>query len=436
MFLIFSTLCTIQSGFYIEDYRITMSEFSWDNIKADIERVNQPLFAILQTIAGIEDMFFSVFEYPYGQIIADENAFYLPNDGGSIASVPFCMVLEKNIEMFIEFRGKSIPHKVYKEGEFLGVSSLLSPPIRHHPSDILQICSGARNTFLLCPISDIKPHTAVERYFKTELSKPDDLSLHVGLFRQLCQAAQCVWRSKLLIFPTQLVSLIKENHLLALSRLIMEFFSNQSGYFANTPFYDYLMTYIRSNASNITSNEFINDVINQLIAIGVGQVPGYGLAVNEDLLPLELISHIYRDIYKSRYTPFVMVPTHFDKLSNNPVFFSILKQEMVFKPSSFSNKPQRCELIYNTYYQYAAQIRKLGYFKMTAFYPSATQLQLTIFNEKKVQGPPGLFHSPKEHLFDYDPRFLEVGERFGYLPSDFPSKTGFLIGCFGLKFND
>ena len=36
---------------------------------------------------------------------------------------------------------------------------------------------------------------------------------------------------------------------------------------------------------------------------------------------------------------------------------------MAFKPTSFSNKPQRCELIYDTYIQYADHIRKLGHFK-------------------------------------------------------------------------
>ena len=131
-----------------------------------------------------------------------------------------------------------------------------------------------------------------------------------------------------------------------------------------------------------------------------------------------------------------MVPTHFDKQANSPVYYSILKEEMAFRPSSFSNKPQRCELIYNTYKQCADHIKKLGHFKTTPFYESATQLNLTLFNEKRVQVPPGLFILPKDTIFNYDPKFLEVSEKLGYSMSNFPSKTKFLIGCFGIKYND
>ena len=70
-----------------------MSELSWDNVKTDIARANISLFEILQTVEGIQNMFFTVLEYPYGQIIADEDFFYLPNSGGKTASVPFSMVL-------------------------------------------------------------------------------------------------------------------------------------------------------------------------------------------------------------------------------------------------------------------------------------------------------------------------------------------------------
>ena len=413
-----------------------MSELSWDKIKTDIARVNRPLFEVLQTIDGIQNMFFTVFEYPYGQIIADENYFYLPNDGGKTDSVPFSMVLNRNLEMFIEFRGKSSTHRVYKEGEFIGVTNLFSPKNTHHPSDILQISSGARNAFLLCPIADIKLHTSLDRHFQTKLVKPDDLGAQFLTFKRLCEAANCQWRSRLLVFPNELVKLIKRGKTPALSSLIMGFYSNLLGYNANVPFYNYLMAYIKAHDDDISHNGFVNGVLNQLISIGVGQVPGYGLAVDDDLLPVAFIAHTYRDIYKSRYTPLMMVPVHFNKKTNHPVFYSILKEEVVFRPGSFSNKPQRCELIYNTYKQYADHIKRLGNFKSTPFYETATQLALTLFNEKKVRVPYGLFKLPKEAIFDYDPRFLEVTKNLGYEKSNFPAKTTFLIGCFGIKFNE
>lgn len=413
-----------------------MSELSWDKVRSDIARVNKPLFKLLEKVDGIENMYFNIFDYPYGQIIADEQYFYLPEEGGKTPLVPFSMILEKNLEMFIEFKGKSSTYKIYKEGELLGVSSLSSTSSKHHPSDILQISSGARNAFLLCPIADVKSHSTLEKYFKNTLPKPEDLGLHYFTFKEICKVAQSEWRAKLLVFPMELVRQIKENKLPSISRLIMEYDSGQTGYYANTPFYNYLMTYIKANNDDISQNIFVNDVVTQLVGIGVGQVPGYGLTVNDDLIPAKFICELYRDVYKSRYTPIMMTPSHFNKENNYPVFYSILKEEMAFRPSSFSNKPQRCELIYNTCHQYAEEMKELGLFKNTPFYESITQLDLTLFNEKKVQVPPNLFKIPKDSIFDYDPRFIEITETLGYSRAAFPSKTTFLVGCFGIKFNE
>lgn len=181
-----------------------MSELSWDKVKTDIALVNKRLYEVLETIDGIQNMLFTVLEYQYGQIIADENHFYLPNTGGKLSSVPFSMVLEKNLEMFIEFKGKSSTHQVYREGDFLSVSSLYNTSNTHHPTDILQISSGARNTFLLCPVADARPHASLEKYFKADIPVPDDLGNHYLTFKSLCDAANCSWRSKLLVFPLKL----------------------------------------------------------------------------------------------------------------------------------------------------------------------------------------------------------------------------------------
>lgn len=411
-----------------------MSELSWDKVKTDIARVNKRLYTVLETIEGIQNMLFTVLEYPYGQIIADEHYFYLPNTGGKLISVPFSMILEKNLEMFIEFKGKASTHQIYKEGDFLSISSLYHSSNNHHPTDILQISSGARNTFLLSPVADARPHKSMEKYFKAEIPVPDILENHYLTFKHLSEAANCEWRSKLLVFPSEILALIKEHKLPALLSLVMEFDTNQNSYYANLPFYNYLMAFVRANNPEISQNEFTNNAINQLITIGTGQVPGYGLAVNDDLLPIDFITETYQNIYKSKYTPFIMVPVHFDK--NNPVFYSIIKEEMAFKPSSFSNKPQRCELIYDTYLLYAEKIKKLSHFTSTPFFESATELDLTLFHEKNNQVTNNLFKLPRETIFSYDPRFLEISNKLGYSMDQFPSKTTFLVGCFGIKYNE
>ncbi|MDF1931816.1 hypothetical protein PGH45_19515 [Legionella pneumophila] len=55
--------------------------------------------------------------------------------------------------------------------------------------------------------------------------------------------------------------------------LVMEFDSNQTGYYANLPFYNYLMAYVRANNPEISQNEFTNNAISQLITIGRDKFP-------------------------------------------------------------------------------------------------------------------------------------------------------------------
>ncbi|HAT9185942.1 TPA: hypothetical protein JBB86_16270, partial [Legionella pneumophila subsp. pneumophila] len=77
-----------------------------------------------------------------------------------------------------------------------------------------------------------------------------------------------------------------------------------------------------------------------------------------------------------------------------------------------------------------------GHFKSTPFFESATNLELTLFHEKNNQVTNNLFKLPRETIFSYDPRFLEVTDKLGYSVEQFPSKTTFLVGCFGIKYNE
>jgi len=132
-----------------------------------------------------------------------------------------------------------------------------------------------------------------------------------------------------------------------------------------------------------------------------------------------------------------MVPCHINFVKNLPVYYSVSKDEVASKPHIFSNQPQKCDLIRSTFYQYCKDIMNYQCFKNTPLYNCAEKLNLNLFNEKKVADSlKSVFNLPKSNIYNYDVRFLEYAENIGYSLYDFPPKTTFFTGCFGLKFND
>lgn len=388
-------------------------------------------------MAGIENLLFKVVSYGYGEIVADESCFYIPGLNERQDSVPLSMVLDNSFEMFIDSLGVSSTYKMYHKGAFLGVSSLYSSTDNHHPYDVLQLSAGARNAFMLAPISEIGPHKRIQRYFSNEIVRPTDLNSHFLTFKDIAALSKCDWRASLMIFPKELTDLLKRRESNQLITYILDYDNRQNSFASNNGLYQSLLTRIKSLNTDISSNTFITDVVEHFFSIGAGHMPGYSLAMSDESIPYKLLCEVYKDIYKVHQTPYIMIPTQFDHKMNQPVYYSVSKDEVASKPHVFSNQPQKCDLIRNTFNEYSKSILDYNYFKNTLMHSCAENLRVSIFNEKAVSDTlKKHFNLPKDRIYDYDQRFKEYAENLGYSHANFPLKTIFFTGCFGLNFDE
>lgn len=375
--------------------------------------------------------------YNYGDVVADENYFYIPGLDLKENSVPLSMVLHNNFEMFIDSMGVSSTYKLYRKGEFLGVSSLYSTTDNHHPYDVLRLSAGVRNTFMLASISEKGPHKRIQKYFSSEIIRPTDLNSHFNTFREIVNGAKCSWRAKLLLFPREITDLLKIRECEKLFSYILDYDNRQNNFASNRGLYQSQLTRIKSVNSKISSNTFVNDVVEHLFAIGAGQMPGYSLALDEDSIPYKLICEVYKDVYKVSQTPYIMIPCHFNHITNNPVYYSVSKDEVASKPHVFSNQPLKCDHIRETFEEYSKSIIEYDCFKNTLMHSCAKNLNVRLFNEKKVSDSLSKhFYLPKDSIFEYDNRFEDYAHNMGFSNRDFPLKTVFFTGCFGMKFNE
>ncbi|MHB1221961.1 MAG: hypothetical protein ACYC0J_08195, partial [Gammaproteobacteria bacterium] len=129
-------------------YKNKTKKCSWNDIKNQVKEVNPLLFSIIENDRNLIPEELSILDYSYGQQVGDESFFYFPDNSPS-RIMPFCMVLQNNFEMYMEFNETISPWKIFKPGQVFPYTKFLKNNSLYEPSDILKITAGIRNSFML-----------------------------------------------------------------------------------------------------------------------------------------------------------------------------------------------------------------------------------------------------------------------------------------------
>lgn len=88
--------------------------FSWDEIKPLIKEVNAEFYEVLAGCPVLKKYSLKVYEYRFGETVADNDYFYAPQDSGIAPTeqVPFSMLLDKAMEKYVSFRGKCFTYEM------------------------------------------------------------------------------------------------------------------------------------------------------------------------------------------------------------------------------------------------------------------------------------------------------------------------------------
>ncbi|RJT43044.1 hypothetical protein, partial [Legionella taurinensis] len=105
----------------------------------------------------------------------------------------------------------------------------------------------------------------------------------------------------------------------------------------NILLYDYLLNTINLD-NKITNNGFVKEVIRYLLFVACGDQPAYLPTSNESNAPISLFREAYIDIFKSETIPIFMTPHKLSPFeSNETVYYSLNKEDFLFKPNQISN---------------------------------------------------------------------------------------------------
>ena len=337
---------------------------TWQDVRQEVAIVEPNLARIIDAINP--DNTFTLYKvyYPYGETIADPVQMYLPSKNHGVCpldqstfsddvnsdlgygrnSWPMGIVLEKNIEAFIDFKdgNSTIPWMIYKPGTIFPYAKLLSEqnPRNYAPNNILTIVSGARSAFMLPNIGCFTHHVNLQKDYHVQSPPPKTLYEHWHIFKEIINshASSAKWSSCLLYFSEKWVRYMRQDPAwISLKMYLHELAWSHFEYRRNYIYYEIAFSRIQKKR-NLKPNPYLMDTASHLFKTALGDAPGFVPVCDNESLPLDTIQNAYTDSYGiKKYLPTIMQPGYFtfDQENNSPVYYSLQNPStFVFSPKS------------------------------------------------------------------------------------------------------
>lgn len=343
--------------------RASFVETRWDNIKEDVRRVNPEFAEVVDDLKTKNDYPLYIVYYPFGSLIIDTGRFRFPLKDGSLApitcsaissdireqlgynagSIPLGLVLDHSVELFLQTEDRVIPSAVTKSGKLIGLWAALSSI--HVWLDAWHMTAGARSIFVLPKITDTAGHKKLCRARNIKMPLPRNLGMHWSLLTKVAQHSDFSqpWYTKVLLFSKNWLSEQKNDSWIRFQRFLYQEAWIGTEYWRRKIVYDHIWdTIIRELTKNdIRATPFIIDIVKYIIMVGLGAVPGFCPAVNNEEVPVEGLQEDFIKLYGLKnYAPTIMVPHHFSIINKRPVYWSLTMPthlESTVKPKTLTS---------------------------------------------------------------------------------------------------
>src|SRR3990167_1485624 len=341
----------------------SLSKVYWGDIRNKVAKVAPRFAEIVDNLDPDKSFPLYLAYYPYGAIDADTNSSLFPKSNGgyyrlsdsdvpkdvlehlgySINDTPFGMVLEKQIECFVDLKnsGMTIPRVIYTAGTINPLTTLLrnNNNRKYGPSNLLTSTAGSRSVYMLPNIGDTANHTNLQRDFNVKASTPKSIYEHWQIFKEIANSekANSDWRCCVMYFSEKWIEIINNSHSwYELKQYVHEQAWSKLEYEMYRVEYDMIFSIIQQT-HDLRPNPYLADIAKHLFSITIGASPGYVPASDNDALPLDLLQNAYAESYGlKKYIPTILQPSHYnfeeDKL---PIYYSLLNLSTnVFSPKS------------------------------------------------------------------------------------------------------
>lgn len=332
------------------DERHGVVRSTWKDVR-DRVRVVNPEFTKLVDELSPDDFALYVLYLPYGQLVGDVKTPFLHSSdkkiyrlsspelpkklinelGYGMYSAPLGMVLEKNLEYYIDIPklNLTLPRYVTRPGSIFPLSMLFknNNKTNYAPSGILNLISGCRSTFMLPHICSKLHYEKLQYDYNLKSPRPENLYQHFDIFKELASAAHIKepWQSCIIYFSQEWVEKILNDS--AWYKVKMYLWQQGLKLFipeTHRHLLDFVFSYIQI-IKNLKPNPYIVDTARHIINTAIGSVPGYAPASNEEYLPVSAIETPFIESYgMKKYFPTILHPEQL--LVNSfahPIYYSL-----------------------------------------------------------------------------------------------------------------
>jgi len=429
----------------------------WSDIRQRFAKIEPAFTNIVDQLSPNQSYPLYIAYYPYGDSDADTCSSLFPNIKGnyyritdpnvpqdilkhlgySVNGTPLGMILEKELECFIDLKSEqiTIPWLVYKPGDIFPLSTILNKRKSHvyTPNGLLSSTAGARSTFMLPNIGATANHSNLQRDFNIKSRPAKSLYEHWQVFREIVHSnvVSTDWRCCIVYFSESwLISLHNDVCWQTLKQYLHELAWYRYEYERNRIYYDITFSVIQKKR-NLKPNPYLVDTAKHLFATALGAAPGYAPATDNNALPIDSIQQAIVESYGlKKYKPTVMQPKHFNfETDYFPIYYSLQHPATrVFSPrsrlaSSAINEMRELEHIMNIFIEELSKdgalssdtiIGQIAKFVKFSYFHNATDTHNILRNSLELLNSDSRFN---DTLFPHTPEAL------------FAADASFLRGC-------
>lgn len=343
-------------------HQASFTQLHWPAIQDEMRASNPQLAAIIDDLQTKNAFPIYKVRYPFGSHIIQAGHFHFPLPDGTLAPItdsrhaesvrndlgyhggriPLGMVLNHSVELYMQTEDRVIPFNLIRAGKLIGLWLALSP---HTWPQVWHMTSGARSIFVLPKITDTVSHKKLCRARDIKMPLPRDLVMHGSLLSGMANHSEFSepWYTDVLFFSKDWLKNQKND-----SWIRFHYYLYQEGwavteYLLRKVVYDHIWDQLMRELTkyDIKATPFIIEIVKYIVMVGLGAVPGFSPAINDEEAPITGLQQDLLKIYGLKhYAPTIMVPHHFASHDKRPVYWSLAMPthfESTVKPKTLTS---------------------------------------------------------------------------------------------------
>lgn len=328
---------------------------TWQNAKPEIAKINPELSEIIDTLDPDDSYKMLKVRYPYGSFLLQEGRFILPTIKGEylpfddpkhdelvqkefsyLNTIPLGVLLNRSAEIYLRANHQITPFSLIRRGYIISIWNLLEPQDSCDRGNLWNIVAGGRSVFMLPKVTDNLSHKRLQKEYGINVSAPKRMDQHWDVFKALAEKSTSPWHIEVLYFGKKWLENRTDNKWKLFRYFLMQTAWKRTTYLRNQYFHDYVFSCMQVS-KGMKPNPYLADMVKHVLAIAAGYLPGFGVAIDDDMGPIRFFQQAYIDTYQLKsYAPLIIQPRVFNRdKPDRPVYCALAFPTLLdFAPTS------------------------------------------------------------------------------------------------------